>query len=190
MNPPFIHSLALDRTETWAACAVGDGSCAVLDTEEGAEQMRLFGEHANGVVCVAWMDLPADMTDRNETQGLLVTAGTDGRIVIWKVDNALKQTDRQRIVKRLKLSQKMASKKGSRPSRGSAKTQDLVPPQVLYRILHGYADASHDQSQKTGTALNWITVSPACGVCIVACDVNNEITVYRNLEGGIRAKIG
>eukprot|EP01138_Halocafeteria_seosinensis_P011432 gb/GECG01011676.1/.p1 GENE.gb/GECG01011676.1/~~gb/GECG01011676.1/.p1 ORF type:complete len:470 (+),score=48.95 gb/GECG01011676.1/:1-1410(+) len=188
LNPPFVHSIAIDRTHTWIACSVGDGSCAILDMEEGTEQMRLFGEHANSVVCVAWFDVhglaECDTTDAVAPENCVVTAGTDGRIVVWRVDHALQQSDRQRIVRRLKLSQKMASKKGAR--KGAAKPQDLVPPEVAYRILHR---KSAETAARSGTSINWIVASPACGDSILVCDTSDQITYYTELSDAITRKL-
>lgn len=187
LNPPFVHNVALDRTRSWIACSVGDGSCSILDMEEGSEQMRLFGEHANSVVCVTWMDVST--LSESHTGGVLtpencvVTAGTDGRIVVWRVGHALEQPDRQRLVRRLKLSQKMAAKKGAR--KGGAKPQDLTPPDIAYRILHRKSGGADSCS---GTSINWIVTSSACGGSILVCDTTDQITYYTQLSDAIAQK--
>jgi WD40 repeat protein len=91
-NPPMVHSLAWSPSGRLLAAGLGDGTCSILQVDHRniAQVARLRDGHDASLATVVFPNWKSDGSNHVLAQDrLLVSAGTDGAILLWDLGTAV-----------------------------------------------------------------------------------------------------
>lgn len=91
-NPPMVHSLAWSPSGRLLAAGLGDGTCSILQVDHRniSQVARLRDGHDASLATVVFPNWKSDGGNHVLAQDrLLVSAGTDGAILLWDLGTAV-----------------------------------------------------------------------------------------------------
>jgi len=91
-NPPFVNQIAFSKHGTLLAAALGDGTASILGIKGRSlsQKCRLLGGHSSSVASVLFPSFGSDSSSNiSANDRLLVTGGSDGKIMLWDLGSAV-----------------------------------------------------------------------------------------------------
>ena len=177
-NPPFVNQIAFSKHGTLIAAALGDGTASVLGIKGRSisQKCRLSGGHSSSVASVLFPAFGCD-TSSNITANdrLLVTGGSEGKIMIWDIGSAVAGENAVDPSTWLvgcapspaeNIAEDMSSLSLDKQKEGANQNVD---PRILFGIPHG---------QKINTITSSTSKESVMASSLFVADTSNDITAY------------
>ena len=94
-NPPIVHSLSWSPSGKLLSAGLGDGTCmiACMNGRKLEETCRLRNGHDSAVASVKFPAFDNDITNYSSDDRLMISAGTDGSILLWDLGSKVAGKD-------------------------------------------------------------------------------------------------
>lgn len=178
-NPPFVNQIAFSKHGTLIAAALGDGTASVLGIKGRSisQKCRLSGGHSSSVASVLFPAFGCDTSSNIAANDrLLVTGGSEGKIMIWDIGSAVAGKNAVDPSTWLvgcapfpaeNIAEDMSSLSLDKQKEQGANQN--VDPRILFGIPHG---------QKINTITSSTSKESVMASSLFVADTSDDITAY------------